>query len=138
MVMVKAFGYGNGGFEIAQLLSHHKVDYLGVAFADEGISLKTAGIDLPIMVMNPETTSFPAIIQHHLEPEIYSLKGLNAFLKIAEEKQPEKLSRYTSNSTQECTVWVLKTEHIDELIATIKRQPNHSGKKHFVAYGNKR
>ena len=87
MAMVKAFGYGSGGFEIAKLLEHHKVDYLGVAFADEGISLKTAGIKLPIMVLNPENTSFPAIIQHQLEPEIYSLKGLNAFLKIAEQKK---------------------------------------------------
>ena len=87
MVMVKAFGYGNGGFEIAKLLEHHKVDYLGVAFADEGISLKNAGISVPIMVLNPETTSFAAIIQHHLEPEIYSIKGLKAFLKIAEQKK---------------------------------------------------
>ncbi len=86
MVMVKAFGYGNGGFEIAKLLAHHKVDYLGVAFADEGIALKTAGIQLPIMVLNPENTSFPAIIQLHLEPEIYSLKGLKAFQKIALQK----------------------------------------------------
>ena len=87
MVMVKAFGYGNGGFEIAQLLEHHKVDYLGVAFADEGISLKNVGISVPIMVLNPETTSFSAIIQHHLEPEIYSIKGLKAFLKIAEQNK---------------------------------------------------
>ena len=87
MVMVKAFGYGNGGFEIAKLLEHHKVDYLGVAFADEGISLKNAGISVPIMVLNPETTSFSSIIQHQLEPEIYSIKGLKAFLKIAEQKK---------------------------------------------------
>ncbi len=87
MVMVKAFGYGSGGFEIAKLLEHHQIDYLGVAFADEGIALKTAGIRLPIMVLNPETSSFSAIIQHQLEPEIYSLKGLKAFLKIAEEKK---------------------------------------------------
>jgi len=87
MAMVKAFGYGSGGFEIAKLLEHHKVDYLGVAFADEGISLKSMGINLPIMVLNPESTSFSAIIQHQLEPEIYSLKGLNAFLKIAEQKK---------------------------------------------------
>jgi len=87
MVMVKAFGYGNGGFEIAKLLEHHKVDYLGVAFADEGISLKNAGITVPIMVLNPESTSFAAIIQHQLEPEIYSIKGLKAFLKIAEQKK---------------------------------------------------
>ena len=87
MVMVKAFGYGNGGFEIAKLLEHHKVDYLGVAFADEGISLKNARISVPIMVLNPETTSFSSIIQHQLEPEIYSIKGLKAFLKIAEQKK---------------------------------------------------
>ena len=86
MVMVKAFGYGNGGLEIAKLLEHHKVDYLGVAFADEGISLKNGGIKLPIMVLNPESTSFPSIIQYQLEPEIYSIKGLHAFLKIAQEK----------------------------------------------------
>ena len=87
MVMVKAFGYGNGGFEIAKLLEHLKVDYLGVAFADEGISLKIAGIKTQIMVLNPENTSFPSIIQYELEPEIYCMKGLNAFLKIAEQKE---------------------------------------------------
>ena len=91
MVMVKAFGYGNGGFEIAKLLEHHKVNYLGVAFADEGIALKNAGIQVPIMVLNPESTSFESIIQHQLEPEIYSIKGLKAFLKIAEQK---KLKHY--------------------------------------------
>ena len=87
MVMVKAFGYGNGGFEIAKLLEHLKVDYLGVAFADEGISLKLAGIKTNIMVLNPENTSFPSIIQYELEPEIYCMKGLNSFLKIAQQKE---------------------------------------------------
>ncbi|MCW2118188.1 bifunctional UDP-N-acetylmuramoyl-tripeptide:D-alanyl-D-alanine ligase/alanine racemase [Flavobacterium sp. 7A] len=87
MVMVKAFGYGNGGLEIASLLEHHQVDYLGVAFADEGISLKNDGIRLPIMVLNPESTSFSSIIQYQLEPEIYSLRGLKNFLKIAESKK---------------------------------------------------
>ncbi|SFA93325.1 UDP-N-acetylmuramoyl-tripeptide--D-alanyl-D-alanine ligase [Flavobacterium swingsii] len=87
MVMVKAFGYGSGGFEIAKLLAHHKVDYLGVAFADEGIELRQAGIELPIMVLNPEMTSFPSIIQYNLEPEIYSIRGLKAFIKITEQKE---------------------------------------------------
>ena len=87
MIMVKAFGYGSGGFEIAKLLSHHQVDYLGVAFADEGIELQKAGIVLPIMVLNPEMTSFQSIIQYNLEPEIYSIRGLKAFVKIAEQKQ---------------------------------------------------
>ncbi|MFC7773371.1 bifunctional UDP-N-acetylmuramoyl-tripeptide:D-alanyl-D-alanine ligase/alanine racemase [Flavobacterium sp. GCM10027622] len=87
MIMVKAFGYGSGSYEIAKLLAHHKVDYLGVAFADEGIELRKAGIELPILVMNPEMTSFQTIIQYHLEPEIYNIRGLKAFLKIADEKQ---------------------------------------------------
>ena len=87
MVMVKAFGYGNGGLEIAQLLQHHNIDYLGVAFADEGIALRNGGVTLPIMVLNPESSSFADIIENNLEPEIYSIKGLYSFLKIAKEKQ---------------------------------------------------
>jgi Alr-MurF fusion protein len=120
MVMVKAFGYGNGGFEIAKLLEHHKVDYLGVAFADEGIALKTAGIHLPIMVLNPESTSFSAIIQHELEPEIYSLKGLKAFLKIAEQKN---LTHFPIHIKLDTGMHRLgfEAEHIDELIAILKQ-----------------
>lgn len=119
MVMVKAFGYGSGGLEIAKLLEHHKVDYLGVAFADEGISLKNGGINLPIMVLNPETTSFAAIIQHQLEPEIYSLKGLRAFLKIAEQK---KLKHFPIHIKLDTGMHRLGFEHntIDDLIATVK------------------
>ena len=119
MVMVKAFSYGNGGFEIAKLLEHHKTDYLGVAFADEGISLKNAGITLPIMVLNPENTSFSAIIQHGLEPEIYSIKGLNAFLKIAAQK---KLENYPIHIKLDTGMHRLGFEqnNINELIFTLK------------------
>ena len=119
MVMVKAFGYGNGGFEIAKLLEHHKVDYLGVAFADEGISLKSAGITVPIMVLNPETTSFSAIIQHHLEPEIYSIKGLKAFLKIAEQK---KLKHFPIHIKIDTGMHRLgfEAENLSELIQIVK------------------
>lgn len=122
MVMVKAFGYGNGGFEIAKLLEHHKADYLGVAFADEGIALKTAGITLPIMVMNPESTSFQAIIQNGLEPEIYSLKGLNAFLKIAEQK---KLEHYPIHLKLDTGMHRLgfQEPQLEELIFTLKSHP---------------
>ncbi|MBO9672225.1 MAG: bifunctional UDP-N-acetylmuramoyl-tripeptide:D-alanyl-D-alanine ligase/alanine racemase [Sphingobacteriaceae bacterium] len=80
MAMVKAFSYGSGSFEIANLLQFHKVDYLAVAYADEGIALRKAGITLPIMVMSPEESAFEAIIRHRLEPEIYSLEILNSFL----------------------------------------------------------
>jgi alanine racemase len=119
MVMVKAFGYGNGGFEIAKLLEHHKTDYLGVAFADEGISLKTAGIKLPIMVLNPENTSFPAIIQHGLEPEIYSLKGLNALLKIAEERGLRAFPIHIKLDTGMHRLG-FEEEHLPQLIATLR------------------
>lgn len=127
MVMVKAFGYGSGGFEIAKLLEHHKVDYLGVAFADEGISLKTAGIKLPIMVLNPETTSFSAIIQHQLEPEIYSLKGLNAFLKIAEQRKLEHFPIHIKIDTGMHRLG-FEEENIDELITTLKSNKSVSVK----------
>jgi alanine racemase len=119
MVMVKAFGYGNGGFEIAKLLEHHKVDYLGVAFADEGITLKNAGIKLPIMVLNPESTSFNAIIQHQLEPEIYSIKGLHAFLKIAEQLQLKHFPIHIKLDTGMHRLGFEK-ENIDELISILK------------------
>lgn len=79
MVMIKAFGYGSGSFEIAKLLEYHKVDYLGVAFTDEGIQLRNSNINVPVIVMNPETESFPALIHNCLEPEIYSLKELKTF-----------------------------------------------------------
>ena len=119
MVMVKAFGYGNGGFEIAKLLEHHKVDYLGVAFADEGISLKSAGITVPIMVMNPETTSFSAIIQHQLEPEIYSIKGLKAFLKIAEQKKLKNFPIHIKIDTGMHRLG-FEEENLGELISILK------------------
>lgn len=119
MVMVKAFGYGNGGLEIAKLLEHHKVDYLGVAFADEGISLKSGGIKLPIMVLNPESTSFPSIIQYQLEPEIYSIKGLNAFLKIAREKNLKDFPVHIKLDTGMHRLG-FEENTIDELIATLK------------------
>ncbi|MDQ1142336.1 bifunctional UDP-N-acetylmuramoyl-tripeptide:D-alanyl-D-alanine ligase/alanine racemase [Pedobacter agri] len=80
MAMVKAFSYGSGSFEIANLLQFHKVDYLAVAYADEGIALRKAGITLPIMVMSPEESAFEALIKYRLEPEIYSLEILNSFL----------------------------------------------------------
>ena len=119
MVMVKAFGYGNGGLEIAKLLEHHKVDYLGVAFADEGISLKNGGINLPIMVLNPENTSFSAIIQHQLEPEIYCLKGLYAFLKIAKQKNLKHFPIHIKFDTGMHRLG-FEENTLDELIAALR------------------
>lgn len=81
MVMVKASGYGSGAYEIASLLEFNKVDYLTVAYTDEGVALRKAGVSIPIMVMNPERSSLPTLIRYKLEPEIYSFRTLENFLK---------------------------------------------------------
>jgi len=80
MAMVKAFSYGSGSFEIANLLQHAGVDYLAVAYADEGVELRKAGIRLPIMVMNTEEAGFDNILKYNLEPEIYSFHILSSFM----------------------------------------------------------
>ena len=85
MVMVKAFSYGSGLAEIARVLQFHKVDYLAVAVADEGIELRQAGIDVPIIVMNPEEHSFENMIEFRLEPNLYSLEIFESFRKVLQQ-----------------------------------------------------
>ena len=85
MAMVKAFSYGSGSFEIANILRYHQVDYLAVAYADEGVQLRKGGIDLPIMVMNPDARAYEMMIVNNLEPEIYSIGMLKAFIQAAEQ-----------------------------------------------------
>jgi len=82
MVMVKAFSYGSGSFEIANLLQFNHVDYLAVAYPDEGITLRIGGIKLPIMVMSPDITSFEVLIDNKLEPEIFTIDNLNYLIEI--------------------------------------------------------
>lgn len=85
MVMVKAFSYGIGSFEIAHLLEYQKVGYLAVAYTDEGLDLRKAGVKLPIMVMNPDPGTFESLIRNGLEPELFSQKILETFLDTASE-----------------------------------------------------
>ena len=79
MAMVKAFAYGSGGAEIAGVLQYNNIDYLGVAYADEGIELRKAGIGVPIMVMNADEESFAALVSYNLQPVLYSTHFLQAF-----------------------------------------------------------
>jgi alanine racemase len=79
MAMVKAFSYGSGSAEVASVLQFHKVDWLAVAYADEGVELRKAGISLPIMVMNADEAGFDALVNYGLEPEIYSFTLYHAF-----------------------------------------------------------
>jgi alanine racemase len=86
MAMVKAFSYGSGGAEIASVLQFHNVDYLGVAYADEGVELVKAGVQLPIMVMNAEESSFQSIVDYNLQPVIYSFDLLHKFEEYLKEQ----------------------------------------------------
>ena len=86
MAMVKAFSYGSGSFEIANLLQHAGTEYLAVAYADEGADLCRAGISLPVMVMNTEAAGFDSIVKYRLEPEIYSFNILDEFNTFLQQK----------------------------------------------------
>jgi alanine racemase len=86
MVVVKAFSYGSGSYEIANLLQYVGADYLAVAFADEGVELRKAGITLPVMVMNPETITFDAMVDYNLEPEIFSFSMFDEFESFLEKE----------------------------------------------------
>jgi alanine racemase len=81
--MIKADGYGAGAVEIAKTLQDQRVDYLAVAVADEGVTLRKAGITGNIMIMNPEMTAFKTMFDYDLEPEVYSFRLLDALVKAA-------------------------------------------------------
>jgi alanine racemase len=83
MAMVKAAGYGTGATELARLLEHERIHYLGVAYADEGIELRSQGITLPIMVMNPEPVAFDTLLRFKLEPEVYDATSLRNAITFA-------------------------------------------------------
>jgi alanine racemase len=85
MAMVKAFSYGSGTFELANMLQYNKVDYLAVAYTDEGISLRQAGINMPIMVLNAEQSAFDKLVEYKLEPVIYSFGLFDDFIKYAQQ-----------------------------------------------------
>ena len=119
--MVKAYSYGLGGYEIAEFLQHHHIDYLGVAYADEGVDLRKNGITTPILVMNPEQGSYDVIIDYNLEPEIYSLRVLELFanqlqLKGIQQKYPIHIKVETGMHRLG-----FKEHEIDELVENLKK-----------------
>lgn len=84
VAMVKASSYGAGDVEVAQLLQHQGINYLAVAFADEGITLREKGITMPIVVLNADAGSFDKMVSYSLEPEIYSFTSLKEFSRSVE------------------------------------------------------
>jgi alanine racemase len=122
LVMVKAFGYGAGSKEIGQILQHNNVDYLGVAYTDEGLDLRNEGIELPILVMNAERSSFNDIIKNDLEPSIFSFKQLDNFIRklidLGERNYPIHLKIDTGMNRLGFI-----EEEIDNIISIIMSQP---------------
>ena len=122
MVMVKAFAYGSGSSEVANLLQFHGVDYLAVAYTDEGISLRQNGIYLPIMVMNPSPNDFEQLIAYSLEPEIYSLNILKKFTEYVDsQKISSKIHVKLDTGMHRLG---FEPEQIEVLIQILKSNPN--------------
>ena len=121
MVMVKANGYGTGGLEVAQLLASEEVDYLGVAYADEGVSIRKAGVTIPIMVMNASEEVLPTLVSYDLEPEIYSLELLEAYNQVLA-KEPGKNSSYKIHLKMDTGMNRLgfKSDDIDAVLEYLK------------------
>ena len=130
MAMVKAFSYGSGSFEIANVLQYNRVDYLAVAYADEGVELRKAGIKLPIMVMSPEVQSFDNIIKYKLEPEIYSFKILKEFTDAIDNNSKEKIPVHIKLDTGMRRLGFEENE-INELCVRLKNASNIKVKSVF-------
>ena len=90
LAVVKAFAYGSDTQAIAKYLEQLKVDYFAVAYTNEGIALRDAGITKPILVLHPQPVSFKSLIEHCLEPSLYNAKVLNEFIDIAKKEKQKK------------------------------------------------
>jgi alanine racemase len=119
MAMVKAFAYGSGSEEVANLLQYHRVDYLGVAYADEGAELRKKNISLPIMVMNPTEEGFATILAQNLEPAIYNLKTLRSLVKFLGNR---KIYIHLEVETGLHRLG-LEEENLEEVISILKNYP---------------
>lgn len=120
MAMVKAFSYGSGGAEIASVLQYHNTDYLGVAYADEGVELVKAGISLPIMIMNAEESSFHSIVDYNLQPVLYSFELLHRFKNFLKEQAVQSYPVHIEVETGMNRLGFSVNE-IDELVKQIEQ-----------------
>jgi alanine racemase len=123
MAMVKAFSYGSGSFEITNLLEFNKVDYLAVAYADEGVALRKAGTSLPIMVMSPDSLAFDTIIENTLEPEIYSLRILEEFASALSRKGIKSYPVHIKLDTGMHRLGFMETE-MEQLLHHLSENPS--------------
>jgi Alr-MurF fusion protein len=120
MAMLKAFSYGSGSYEIAHLLEYHKIDYIAVAYVDEGIELRKAGIKTPIMIMNPEAEGLAAAIKYKLEPEIYNFRILEQLIEAIPENESIKIHIKIDTGMHRLG---FEENDIASLIKTVKKHP---------------
>ena len=120
--MIKADGYGAGAVEIARTLQDHRVDYLAVAVADEGVTLRKAGITANIMIMNPEMTAFKTMFDYDLEPEVYSFRLLDALIKAARKEGITRWPVHIKLDTGMHRLGFDPVHDMDELIDRLKHQ----------------
>ena len=120
--MIKADAYGAGSVEIAKTLQDHRVDYLAVAVADEGVTLRKNGITSNIMIMNPEMSSFKTLFDFDLEPEVYSFRILDALVKAAEKEGITGFPVHIKLDTGMHRLGFDPISDIDELINRLKHQ----------------
>ncbi len=120
--MIKADAYGTGAVEVAKTLQDHRVDYLAVAVADEGVTLRKNGITANIMVMNPEMSSFKTLFDYDLEPEVYSFRLLDALVKAAEKEGITNYPVHIKLDTGMHRLGFEPKKDMDELIKRLKHQ----------------
>ena len=120
--MVKADAYGAGAVEVAKTLQDHRVDYLAVAVADEGVTLRRNGITQNIMIMNPEMTAFKTMFDWDLEPEVYSFRLMNELIHAAEKQGITGLPVHIKLDTGMHRLGFDPDKDMDELIKRLKAQ----------------
>ena len=120
--MVKADAYGTGAVEVAKTLQDHRVDYLAVAVADEGVTLRKNGITSNIMIMNPEMTAFKTMFDYDLEPEVYSFRLMDALIKAAEREGITSYPVHIKLDTGMHRLGFDPEKDIDEVIDRLKKQ----------------
>lgn len=120
--MVKADAYGAGAIEVSKTLQDHRVDYLAVAVADEGVTLRKNGITSNIMIMNPEMTAFKTMFDYDLEPEVYSFRLMDALIKAAEKEGITNYPVHIKLDTGMHRLGFDPVKDIDEVIRRLKHQ----------------
>lgn len=135
MAMVKASGYGSGSIEVSLLSQFYHVDYLAVAYADEGVALRDAGVQLPIEVMNFDTAAFEAIVEHHLEPNIFSFAIYDAFHQFLKQQGLKQYPIHLKMDTGMHRLGFYKEElpQLMKLLTTEDTMQVKSVFSHFVA-----